>query len=1413
MPIEIKEKDSKLLGFGGVREAGVSGYEFPTFGSDLNDFVEFNVYDMDGTYLNTGITSDFEVKNKEIVLKPGKDLRSLDYRSGKYKVKYYFFRRLGGSDSDVLLDGEGKVYSGKNWVDEDGRTFAGEKAAADRGKELFSKENRYYIDKISSSRTEVRLVPTIINDETYKREFFELAETHRKYTPISAAGWGDIQFDLKDKTKLDADLRNDDAGFTKKMIGGKLVIWDAYVKDGKKLRFESKIIEVIDRDTIRVADSYDDKRTELGIPYEQSGLNELTENQKFSKWKTAYRTKAKKDLTTLLHFDNPNLALAVNWQRDDTTFEEYPHSIVYKLYDPLPAGISEKDYCYVVKEMADPYEDEVVIIPFIDQEVGTLVLRSPNMDVIDSPVGKRETTFQTYDDIVTADDDIREEIENELLSGSFANTALLNVEYDKYENFVNFSSAKQRLQNFKYKLEQIESATSQSTHFGTITGSGVDVSKQNVSKRQMINSFDGYERYLYFESSSFTTGSKHILTLDSSWPKTSGAGTKSSPYMLAATTSSQASVWYDKQIESASLYDIENDGNFMNMLPNHITDDTENEPFLKMMKMTAQHFDNVWMYVKNMDSIHDRRRELNRGYSKDLVYNVGKSLGTTLKTNKDIINLPRYVLGKEITGSDPSVRSVTSEKDISREIWKRIVENNPYFIKTKGTEKALRALINCYGIPSSILRIREYGGPDLQDTQTSKLSYGVTRKFSKAIDFKGSQYVKTLWSDNDQGAYGTSRKPDTVEFRFKTATGSSQILLQSEVRTESSGGLAPSGSTAWVIRLKENDSTDNRGHVSLMFSGSDGVREVSSSQLPVYDGEWWNVMLRREEADDSFNDKPLAADHISQDIRYKLFVKKYDQGFGRINLYGSATESFLGDTDNLDTEGGDNLALEDSFYIMLEAGQTGSIKAASQSYNEAFTANSALYLGGRTGSAFGVNYLTTFGAPFSGSMQEFRLWNSALSESRFDNHVKAAKAYDGNSPSASYTELIMRYSFNEAKNHSTDNEIRDTSANQTFTQTGSAFGFANETNYSSISDKMQMFVPNNGPSRRLGSKIRIESNVLERGQLSVDKRAEVSAFDFAPNDSNKVGLYFSPVDVVNEDIQFSVADLDFNQYIGDPRDLYEYEYRGLSGVRETYWQKYTGPNNFWDYLRLLKFYDFSIFEQLVDLLPARVKPTLGVVIEPNIFERPKVRVFNGPPSSSNEYFSGSISITRETDNETLPDKRYGTQLVMSGSTVNDGLYPYHQGAISQSSFIDPTLYKLGVSHTPYATASVDTGGPNYVFAEAIIPFVSSSRASDFNQSTLYFYTSSGAPSFYSKDSLIYRDRDDKLHLNADSSSYYASEYDTKWEQVKALRNLAFDGCLQTQKTTPDGKSPVEIIIGDATVLTTADGGSSKLKAA
>ena len=42
-----------------------------------------------------------------------------------------------------------------------------------------------------------------------------------------------------------------------------------------------------------------------------------------------------------------------------------------------------------------------------------------------------------------------------------------------------------------------------------------------------------------------------------------------------------------------------------------------------------------------------------------------------------------------------------SKRDITKEIWKRLYHNAPYLLKTKGTERGLRALMACYGLPST----------------------------------------------------------------------------------------------------------------------------------------------------------------------------------------------------------------------------------------------------------------------------------------------------------------------------------------------------------------------------------------------------------------------------------------------------------------------------------------------------------------------------------------------------------------------------------------------------------------------------------------------------------------------------------------------------------------------------------------
>ena len=57
-----------------------------------------------------------------------------------------------------------------------------------------------------------------------------------------------------------------------------------------------------------------------------------------------------------------------------------------------------------------------------------------------------------------------------------------------------------------------------------------------------------------------------------------------------------------------------------------------------------------------------------------------------------------------------------------------------------------------------------------------KSDFEILRKFTKALGFRASQYVETPWEDDSV----TSRKPETIELRFRAVSGSDQILVQKD---------------------------------------------------------------------------------------------------------------------------------------------------------------------------------------------------------------------------------------------------------------------------------------------------------------------------------------------------------------------------------------------------------------------------------------------------------------------------------------------------------------------------------------------------------------------------------------------------------------------------------------------------------
>ena len=1024
----------------------------------------------------------------------------------------------------------------------------------------------------------------------------------------------------------------------------------------------------------------------------------------------------------------------------------------FKLFKPLDKAIEKYDLVYFAEEKLEPYEDKIKLIPFEDEfDEDIQFLRIPNMNSTDNPVRARRTNFKNFSKLNGEVDSVKDKLAERIFSGSLLDTRL-NVDYGRrnpeiapdqndygFGKIINFGSAEKRIKNFHSKLKLIETYTSQSGVFTNVSSSTDTLLKYRRLKNNVINSFDHFEHFMYFESSSYTTSSLGER-YDVAWPKTAYSNNE---YTLATTTSTAGINWLNTWTTYSKEYDTINKERFISNLPVHITTDPGNQVFLDFFDMMGQQFDEFWLYTRHFTDLNERTSRLGEGISKDLVDQVAKSVGLKLENGNDLLELPEYLFGTNTSGS--AVHS-TPQEDVTKEIQKRILSNMPFFSKTKGSIRAMKGLLNCYGIPSSILRVREYGGPDINE----RVTYEIKRKFNYALDFKGSQYVQHTWRPDGVD----NRYPDTVEFRFRTphsvGNSGSMAIVQTNDR--------------WAIGLKDNGTNDAYGHLFFGISGSDGsASRISLGEQPFYNDDMWSVMLTRV----SSSGARLTTNGIDSKVKYELIAKQYD----------STREVILYQT---------------SGSVIVDG--SGGSGTAGYKQNQYWVTSTNTRLGGHSNGKFG--------SLFSGSLMEYRLWTEPLLQTKFDDHVRAPKAYNGNTPSSSYENLVFKLPLNDNITMTNATTLDDKSARTTYEATATTNGFGGNNFFRSIVDLEQLKVPNVGPNRRNATKIRIEEQQLGERLLSPETRAAASAYDLAPLDSNKVGIYFSPVDVVNEDIMYSLADFDFNDLVGDPRDEFELEFRGLEKAQRDYWRKYSSPNNFFDYLRILKYYDSGIFEQIRKFIPARANATLGVLIEPNMLERDK-EVIGKLPEIDNNYFENAnqfeegLQISNNKSGSQAKVLDINGEFYQTEGTVNATGYGEESGA--NGSLAINTLNVLD-QHDPrgpfgntYTTASITFGGSITEFTEATQPFISSSRLSEKNQEKRLFYSSSLSASL--------------------NKPYSASFHPTEFESMantSPLFRVYYKPITLTKKNTIDGKEPVEITITSPSTLVSQEPGESPL---
>ena len=289
---------------------------------------------------------------------------------------------------------------------------------------------------------------------------------------------------------------------------------------------------------------------------------------------------------------------------------------------------------------------------------------------------------------------------------------------------------------------------------------------------------------------------------------------------------------------------------------------------------------------------------------------------------------------------------------------------------------------------------------------------------------------------------------------------------------------------------------------------------------------------------------------------------------------------------------------------------------AKESFNERIRAEVSSSVSVAFGeSGWGSGSELKFGG-FTGSIDNIKLWKSALSESVYNEHVKAPDMYNGNSISSSTDDLFVRLDFEKVKNLSVSSSYAESGSYRNVAPNTDLYGdtFVTMSNFTTSSsypygtfEVKQVERTRTVPAVGFSEASKITSfNPTLKSELSPKGRATKSNKATKGTDSNRIGIFISPIGNVNRDITKALGgSFRIDDFIGDPCEIYADEYTELKNFRRDFFSKYT--INYDGFYNLIKYIDKSLFKALSLVNPARVKASTGLLIEPHILERNKAR--------------------------------------------------------------------------------------------------------------------------------------------------------------------------------------------------------------
>ena len=455
--------------------------------------------------------------------------------------------------------------------------------------------------------------------------------------------------------------------------------------------------------------------------------------------------------------------------------------------------------------------------------------------------------------------------------------------------------------------------------------------------------------------------------------------------------------------------------------------------------------------------------------------------------------------------------------------------------------------------------------------------------------------------------------------------GDEQILF-GRVNSPTRTSISASGDWAiGFVRIPKK----NTGQIffRIGYKGQESFK-MYSQEFPIFDGNIYSVMLRRNLPDSGYE---FNANFDSIPSEYDLWVKRNDSGNQIVNLTSSAICYLTASN--------------------IQYGQGGLLK-------------------------IGGWFADINGQGFTGCFDKFQVWRQPLPYGNMEDYTNNFNAYAFNDGvNVPYETLMFRmhtdYPFDQLKNglwvngnpylavsssaklsvlygdptnvdYMVSNNACIGSIKVVDGPCGAVFQSVYPYQFKVFNYPSTWGISNYGPNKFRNEKTRYISQSVEARFDNLARSTYVDPNSMAP-DSNQVGFFVDPQEFKNRDIVRYFGNFDFMDVIGDPSYEFSQSYDQLRVYRNQYaadHNQYSGSRTLFNELQTIYklYFNRSIFESIKNVIPARVNALLGIVIEPTILERPK---YQAKPIKSSALYALSCSLHRYNgESGSIPQMRF-----------------------------------------------------------------------------------------------------------------------------------------------------------------------------